>query len=70
MYIESRLRRAPFAHHASVRISEAFSRAKTAFDEGESLWIPLMILGIGYGVVLPVFLLMLALDTAAARLWG
>ena len=70
MYIDSRLRHAPFAHHAAPRLSETFSRAKTVFDEGESLWIPLMILGIGYGVVLPVFLLVLALDAAAAGLWG
>jgi hypothetical protein len=51
-------------------IGGAFSRARKTFDEGESLWIPAMILAIGYGVVVPIFLLMVALDYAAYYLAG
>jgi hypothetical protein len=51
-------------------IRAAFRHAKATFDEGESLWIPAMILAIGYATVIPVFLLMVALDYAAYYVAG
>jgi hypothetical protein len=55
---------------APGRLRQAFSRAKTTFDEGESLWTPVMILAIGYAIVVPVFLVMLALDLVASYVAG
>jgi hypothetical protein len=50
--------------------SRRFARARATFEAGESEWVPLMILAIGYAIVLPVFLLMLGLDLAAYYLAG
>jgi hypothetical protein len=50
--------------------SGRLAQARATFDAGESGWIPLMILAIGYAIVVPVFLLMLGLGLAAYYLAG
>lgn len=51
-------------------LRRAFCSARATFDEGESTWFPLIAVALGYAIVIPLFVLMLALATAGAHFAG